>query len=268
MPSRGQTINATNTYSVTNDDGYKTTNFPNHIEIASIKGTSGEGVLESVGYESPKTSDGGKLSEGDEKYTETKQTLIKCLSGLWMKNQHNEIKQLMIHSQADKLRNFDDSSFNKAILLNNSSGASNLGHNAVMLVNKEGYGIVFSVFSSGSKFAETLWTDAELRFSVLLPQEVDKLTQNNGKKNLIAGMPATDGDVKHEYYDNSVEFDISVEQGKKMYEFATGRYEWPKHYMLLFENCDHFAVDCFKEAGININKNISPNDTFKNATKI
>ena len=243
----------------------------NSLKVASVTGTGGQGVLQSVeDYNrsisgTDKISWNGNLSEGDETYTEPKQTMIKCLSSLWKKNKNNEIRQLMIHAQADKLRAFDDTSFNKAVLLNYSDGAGTLGHNAVMLINKNGYGVVFSVFSTKDKALKSIYTDAELRFSVLTPEQVNILTKNNGEKKLISGMPATDGNVTHEYYNNYVEFEITNDQGTKMYEFATTRYDCPGNYKLLTDNCDHFTVDCFEQGGIYIDKYTFPNNTWKNA---
>ena len=98
-----------------------------------------------------KLMENGTLSPGDKKYNETKQTMIKCLSANWWSN-NNQLNRDLNSDYANKLRNFDDNSFDRAIFLNKSSGANGAGHNAIMLLNKDNEGLVFSYYSTSSDF--------------------------------------------------------------------------------------------------------------------
>ncbi len=141
-----------------------------------------------------------------------------------------------------------------------------MGHNAIMFVEKDGDGVIFSVFSTKGGL-NSLLTHAELRFSALEKEKVDQFVNNNGNITDIFDMPATDGAIQDEKYDNLKMFEVSNEDGKKMFEFAVDRYDKPGLYLLTSENCDHFATDCLNLAeNIDINKaRVKPNTTFKNA---
>ena len=211
-------------------------------------------------------SKNGKLEKDDSRKTlsDTTRTMIKCMSALWFAQNSNDKKtQELLHEKALRLRKLDNANFAKAVFLNDSDGASEFGHSAVMLINENGEGLVFSFYPTVESLPDCLSTEAEVRFSILTSEETENvLTGDGGIKNLIA----TDGRILDESYDRTKVYDIENWQGEKMYEYATGIYDNPGRYYLLFRNCDYIAEDIFEAGGINIDKHIKPNDTFENLT--
>ena len=237
-------------------------NNTDNIKVASVTGTGGKGVLESVGYKPPKTSDGGKLSEGDEKYNKTKQTMIKCLSANWYGTSDNKSFQEYIHEQADKLREYDDNSFKKAVLLNNSDGANTLGHNAVMLINKDNEAMIFSFYPTNSSFPDALMTEGEMRFTVLDANEVKEMLSS--KNALTVFLVSSDNSVERETYDRFISYDLTKKghSGYNIYHTATNIYDDPNYYSLIFRHCDDIACEILKKGGINPFQLPLPNWTY------
>ena len=247
-------------------------------EVASAGGpmwdfSEGVGLSDSYGggYASasdtkPKLSDGGVLDEhnhNDSRRSENKKTLIKCMSSLWFKNKGNDARQLIINERTKKLRLVDDNNFNKAVFLNNQSGANGWGHNAVMLIDANGRGVVFSFFPTVASAQTLIGIDAEMRFAALEPEEVKNVLNGNGK---IINMVATDGAVTYECYDRTSEYTIESDAGKNMFGYAIELYNDPEKYNIAFRNCDHIAVKIFEKGGINIDKKIKPNNTYNQTT--
>ena len=218
--------------------------------------------IENIKFKDATIKPKGYLSEGDEQYSESKQKLIRCASFSWYNNDGNDAVQNKIHGQTQRLRWFDEDNIEKAYLLNNSNGAYGLGHNAVMLVDKNGRGIIFSVFSSGGNILDT---NAELRFSALSKEKVDAFVNNHGMPTWIFDMVATDSAIQDEKYDKLVKFDITNDVGSRMFEFAVNRYNSPGDYKLLSENCNDFALNCLKYGDIDIFRFYSPNNSYMDA---
>ena len=211
------------------------------------------------------TSTGGKLSPGDESKNKLKQTMIKCMSAGWYVNENDTEKRSNFETQANKLRKFDDNSFNRAIYLNDSDGAYGAGHNAVMLMNESGASVVFSFYPQREKLPDALWMDAEMRFSVLTPEETKQVLYGDG---YINNMVASDYEVQNENYDGHLCFDIDNAQGYNMYHEAVRLFDNPGDYLLLLRQCDDIASWIFKKGNIFIDTLPWPNGTHNYYDKI
>ena len=200
----------------------------------------------------------GTLSPGDEAYNQLKQTMIKRLSANWYRNDGNSDNQTKIQTQANKLRAFDDNSFQKAVFMNKSDGAGGFfGHTGVMLMNKDGYALVFSIYSDEEGIP--LDNAAEMRFSVLTPNQAKRVLEGDG---YIFDMAASDGDVRTEVYDRFVTYDITNGQGYNMYYHAVNIYKDPGEYKVLSRQCDDIACEIFAKGNINIESKLWPNWTY------
>ncbi len=199
------------------------------------------------------------MSNEDEKYNNVKKTMLKCLSANWYGTDGNKDFQEYIHGQADRLRLYDDNSFKKAVLLNNSEGASTLGHNAVMLINKDNEGLVFSFYPTNSNFTKSILTTAEVRFGVLNSEEVDNLLNAKNKYTLF--LVASDNTVVQEKYDRVLAYELQ-NTGYNMYNAAVALYDCPSYYSLAIRHCDDIAVELLRTGGINPFQFIWPNATY------
>ncbi len=246
----------------TSDNNTRSASNKNDVDIAGITGVSRVGILQSTGYIRPKTSDGGNLAPGDERYNKIKQKLLKCLSANWHGVANNKESQNYIHELADKLREFDDNSFEKAVLLNKSDGASGAGHNAVMLINKDNEGLIFSFYPTNEKLPDALLTDGELRFSVLTSDEVDNFLYSKNKNVLF--LVASDSSVVRESYDRYIPYDLTQEgrSGYNIYHEAASIYDDPGSYSLMLRQCDDIACEILRKGGINPIQFILPNWTY------
>ena len=226
-------------------------NNDNNVKFASVTGTSNQGVLESVGglKSNHLTSDGGNISPGDENRNPLKQTMIKCLSANWFRNDGNKENQTKIENQADKYRDFHDNSFTKAVYMNKSDGVKIFGHTGIMLINEDGFALVFSIYKD----------DAEMRFSVLTPNQVKRVLEDDG---YIFSMSSSDGGVKTEYYDRFATFDINNGQGYNMHHHAVNIYNNPGDYGLFYRQCDDIACEILGKGGIDIKSRLWPNRTY------
>lgn len=183
--------------------------------------------------------------------------MIKGLSSIWHKSKNKDIQE-EVHIQADLLREFDDNHFTKATYLNNSEGAKDLGHNAIMLTNDDGYSLIFSFFSTKQDIGALLCL-GEMRFAVLSPEQTKSIY--NGKTT-IENMISSNGGVKTEIYDRCITYDIDNGQGYNMYYNAVDLFDYPGIYSLLLWQCDNVASEIFNCGGININTAIIPNLTY------
>ena len=199
----------------------------------------------------------GNLSPGDEKHSEATKTIITTLSKNWYRNMSNSEVQETMHTQAENIREFDDETFKKAVFLNASDGAYVFGHTGVMLINKDGCSVVFSVFSDEE--GSPLDNKAEMRFAVLTADETDRVLKTNG---IIENMASSDGQKKKEEYNRFATFEISNENGYKMYEFASSLFSRPGDYKLLSRQCDDIACEILSKGGINIKSKPFPNWTY------
>lgn len=186
--------------------------------------------------------------------------MLKCLSANWYGTSYNEPYQEYIHNYADKLRNYDDNSFNRAILLNRSDGASGAGHNAIMLLNNDNEGLVFSFYATKSDFPDMMLTDAEMRFAVLSSDEVNEMLYEENPVTIF--LVASDNNVVQESYDRFAYYDLPS-GGYNMYHAAINLYDDPGTYALLARQCDDIACEILKQGGIKISSKYKPNKTYE-----
>ena len=269
MASDSSTVNNKHKTTIINDIEYpmviKEDIQPKLLDNSQVKLSSGnlESNRKSSQYDVPdlkKLMEEGTLSPGDESRNPLKKTMIKRLSSNWWRNIGNDENQKKIATIGDKLRKFDDNHFNKAYYLNNSTSAGTMGHNAVMLMNKDGYATVFSFYPQSEEFKESFDTEAEMRFSVLTPEQAKRVLEGDG---YIFGMSASDGGIKTEIYNRYLEFDISNGQGYNMYYKAINLYSNPGTYKLTERQCDDIACEILNNGGIDIDATGIPNISYK-----
>lgn len=199
----------------------------------------------------------GNLSPGDEEHSEATKTIIKTLSKNWYRSVGDSEAQGIMHAQAENVRLFDDETFEKAVFLNASDGAWIFGHSGVMLINKDGCSVVFSIFSDEE--GSPLDNKAEMRFAVLTAEETNEVLKENG---IIENMASSDGQKKKEEYDRFATFEISNENGYKMYEYASSLFSRPGDYKLMSRQCDDIACEILSKGGIYIESKLFPNWTY------
>lgn len=150
----------------------------------------------------------------------------------------------------------------KLILLNDRDGAMHAGHNAVMLINDKGEGMLFSYYPQDT--SKALGVDAEVRIAVLSKNG----TQNFFKTGKIAMAAGSDGEIIHtENYDRFLEYDVSNENGQNMYATAAAIYEDPGRYRLFGNQCDDQTKKILTAGGIKYEVKNMPNLSFVNAVK-
>lgn len=133
-----------------------------------------------------------------------------------------------------------------------------MGHNAIMLINKNNEGLVFSFYSTSPNFTKSLLTDAEVRFGVLNAEEVDDLLNAKNKNTLF--LVASDNTVVQEKYDRVLAY-VLPSTGYNMYNAAVALYDCPSYYSLAVRHCDDIAIELLREGGVNIDQAIIPNWT-------
>ena len=244
LPSRGQAVS-------TNSSDTKT-----EWSNPEIKSLSNQYTDEELN----KLKEDGILPKEDEHRNTLKKTMIKRLSANWWYNHGNDENQKKIATIGDKLRKFDDNNFTKAYYLNSSTSAGTMGHNAIMLMNKDGYAMVFSFYPRSENLIDSFDTEAEMRFSVLTPNQANRTLNQDG---YIFSMSASDGAIKTENYNRYLEFDISNGQGYNMYYKAVNLYSDPGVYELLGRQCDDIACEIMNFGGIDIDAKNIPNISFK-----
>lgn len=210
----------------------------------------------------------GKEKEGDvEKYglNSLKYRLLVALGNAWRNGP--EENRGRIEAVADKLRDFDDNSFTRALLINDQDGASFKddgtlapGHNAVLLVNSKGESLLFSYYPIDQTVPAVFSEHAELRIGVLdNAQTSDFLYGNGWTPRLIA----TDGDIEYEQYERFAEFSITNGQGYNMYAAAVKIAEDASTYMLVGHQCDNVAQGILEAGGVNYTVRFSPNLSYE-----
>ena len=117
------------------------------------------------------------------------------------------------------MRNFYDNLFDRALFFNKSSGVNGVGHNAIMLLNKDNEGLIFSFYSTDCSIPNTFYTNAEMRFGILNADEVENLLYGENKNTLF--LVASDNSVEMETYDRYAYFDLP-NGGYNIYNAAVG----------------------------------------------
>ena len=200
---------------------------------------------------------------GDEQYSELKQTMLRYLGKAWNKANAQSDRD-KIHQVAENLRNFDDSSFNRLIYMNDSDGALNQGHAGILLLNSAGEGLLFSFYPT-SEGPEVLNVAAEMRFAVLSNEEAYSLIKVNGEVEYAA---ASDGDIVYsENYDRFAYYDITNDEGIKMFNEGAWLFDNPGTYNLLGRQCDNIANQIMSAGGYGYEVQWNPNETYDMLSK-
>lgn len=159
------------------------------------------------------------------------------------------------------MRAFDDSSFDRAIFLNDENGAYGAGHNATMLLNSSGEGLVFSYYptSQESEWDLVFGVDGEMRIGVLTADQANNLMYGDG---WTGQMVATDGHLENEQYERFAYYDISGGQVYNMYHKATEIFQNPGTYKLAGNQCDDITQQIFAAGEINYAVRSFPNWSY------
>ena len=167
----------------------------------------------------------------------------------------NDASKRNLSAISINLRKFDDLSINRAYYLNDRFGAAWQGHTAVLLVNKHGDGILFSYGAATGDFFDG---PARMNVGIYDKKGTDKLL-NNQEVFVISNS----GSVAKENYGRKTDYNISAEDGYKMFRKAVEIMEDMENYDVLKNNCDQIATEIFYAGGINILSLIRPNWTYE-----
>ena len=152
------------------------------------------------------------------------------------------------------LRDFDVESIDKAYYLNNMFGAGWQGHAAILLINQQGEGIMFSYGAATSDFIDG---PARMNIGIYSQKAIEDLLKN--KEIFVV---SDSGIIKKEKYGRYTDYTISVEDGLKMFTKATEMTAYMNEYNVLTNNCDQVTTEIFKAGGVNIFSFIRPNWTY------
>ena len=163
---------------------------------------------------------------------------------------------------------FDRTKIVKAYLLNNPAGASNFGHQAVLLVDEEGYSEYFSFgprdeerFSTQMRALATLCAvivleQKEQQF-YSIPGLMKRLTLSQAQTKLFVATGLIDGQSYRR-----IAYSVSHSAGEAMYTKALGIYIDQPNYSLAFSQCDDKVGDIFRAGGIPYDVSFLPRLSF------
>ncbi len=171
-----------------------------------------------------------------------------CESAEWQ-NKNN------IESFANDFRKFDADSICRAYYLNDTDGASNMGHTGILLVNEYGEGFLFSYGAATQNF---FYGDSRMNIGIYSPYEVLGILKGNETSVL-----STEGFNSNEKYERWVYYDVSAEEGKNMFNTAVNATVDLEKYALFWNNCDQVVNEIFKSGGEHVTSTIWPNLTYE-----
>ena len=160
-----------------------------------------------------------------------------------------------VKGTAYNLRNFDETSICEVYYMNDSSGAFTAGHAAILLVNSNGEGILFSYGAATSDYFDG---PARMNIGIYKGEGLEKMIADGEKRKAIS----TTGNVVEEEYNRWQGYEVSAQSGKKMFEKAIDITGNLKNYDLLKNNCDQTSVEILNSGGINYESKILPNFTY------
>ena len=239
----------------TEDDG-EWQNNPKYEEfknaLVDIAAAKTEGIIK-PGYnaegkwsEDPDADNYGKDS--------AKYKLLKILNSTYPYVAPSE--RLYIEGTAYNLRNFDETAICEAYYMNNSSGAGTAGHAAILLVNSNGEGILFSYGAANKK--DISGGPARMNIGIYKGSGLENMIAEGEERKAIS----TTGEIVYERYNRWQGHEISAINGKRMFEKAIDITANLKNYDLLKNNCDQTAVEILNAGGINYKSKILPNFTY------
>ncbi|MBQ6794813.1 MAG: hypothetical protein IJO83_01565 [Clostridia bacterium] len=210
----------------------------------------------------------GLIKEGDENLSEEIQILLNGenkdgsggLSAAWQAAYEREDAEAMaaIEAEADELRKYDVNSIKTVTVLLNSSAAKGAGHTATILVNSDGYGIIFSYYAKNGK----MFDDGESRIAVLTPEECQKTIYQNESVKLIT----QSGYVKEESYDDRFNISMDSKKGANGISKIASIFNNPKRYNIGLNNCDHKTASIVEATGNFYHKRIFPNNSHSESS--
>ncbi len=174
--------------------------------------------------------------------------------------------QASINSTREKIKNFDEKSIVTAYYLNDSDGAGTFGHAGVLLVNKDGKGILFSYYPQNADDYTSLvtdYSDSEMRIEVFDHLGIEKLLSGES-----ITVPSTSGEKRTENYNRYTKFHIGTDNGKAMFEQAVAIAGVSPEYNVVLHNCDHMALSILWAGKIVIDKDLFPNNTYRGSEGI
>ncbi|PKM79679.1 MAG: hypothetical protein CVU89_17025 [Firmicutes bacterium HGW-Firmicutes-14] len=175
---------------------------------------------------------------------------------------------------------FNSKKITKVLLINDDRAVpiSGLygGHNAVILIDSNGWGVVFSFAPSKyeeetSDFKKTfLYVEGAMKMKELKPADL-KTFKTSGKIDDLS-IKTSDGRTysgPENYYSRYISIDIDNNEGQKMYEKGTELFNEPPEYSAQWNNCSEIAYDIMYE-GADIELSIAlaltdyilPNDSY------
>ncbi len=158
-----------------------------------------------------------------------------------------------------------DTNITDVIVMNNRQGASNFGHNAVLLMNPSGQGFYFSYSGANGQLDDI----GEMRFSILNADEVNEVKDRSGE---IYESVTIYGDRRWEKgkdaYDRFIWYDVpNSDAGKKMFNYAADVFSNPGHYNALIKalgkQCDYVVSLILEAGGIEYEQKLKPNDSYE-----
>ncbi len=191
-----------------------------------------------------------------------KYQLLQKLGQMWYGAEKSDRGK--IHKTANDLRTFDDNSFNRAILLNDSDGAAGAGHMGLLLLNEIGEGLLFSYYPTD--ISSPLSTPGEVRFDILSKDRVDNLLYGDGEAGDVVATDADvvrQSDVTHENYDRWIYYDITNAEGYNMYNAIVFRIKYPGTYKLFGNQCDNNAAEVMGAGNYKYTPASTPNITYE-----
>ena len=160
-----------------------------------------------------------------------------------------------IISFADDFRSFDENSICRVYYLNDKDGAKNFGHTGVLLVNNKAHGLLFSYGAATGNF---VYGDARMNVGVYTPNDVWNILK--GREIVVL---STKGFNTYEQYERWVYYDVSAEDGKKMFDTAGKAMFDLDKYAILWNNCDQVVNEIFDAGGEHVTSAIWPNLTYE-----
>ena len=193
-----------------------------------------------VWSEDPDADDFGKDS--------AKYKLLVELGNAWM-NATSESERTKLHKAADMIRaytaNVNSTSFTKAMLINAEDGANDNGHNAVMLINKAGEGVLFSYFPEGGSYP---FANGQMRTRLMTATQVDSF-KRSGYVYTITALGKASATYQTEHYTRYVEVSISGNEGTNMMNKGINYLMDPGTYLLVGNQCDNVASKIMAAGG-------------------
>ena len=186
-----------------------------------------------------------------------KYKMLVSLTNIW--NNVDDATREDVAKIAQDLRNADVDNINRIMLLNDSSGASNMGHVAVLLLNENDNGFIFSYYSTVADISSIAGVRGEMRFNVLTADEWNALLYKHKSVDLLS----SEGDIPQEKFDRNLYLTVNNTYGLNAFEKGVDTFVNPGTYYLLGKNCDAVAQEIVVAGGKGYFRLGAPNLSFE-----